>query len=66
MNVAVLIYFYIAVGANQVCQEGVCECARGFARNNDNECVGKFLLFSLYSKLYNWVVKDCIYMMISF
>ncbi|XP_020626399.1 fibrillin-1-like [Orbicella faveolata] len=25
-------------GANQICQEGVCSCAPGFVKNNDEEC----------------------------
>ena len=55
MTSALLIYSYIAAGANEICHEGVCRCAHGFARNKDKECVGKFLHFWLYSKLNNWM-----------
>ena len=37
------IYSYIAALANQICQEGVCKCSPGFAKNSDEECIGKIL-----------------------
>ena len=53
-----IIYSYITAGENQLCQDGKCRCAPGYARNNGEECEGKFLHFWLYSNLYNWTVKD--------
>ena len=58
MTGSLLIYSYIAAGANQICQEGVCSCSLGFAKNNDEECEGKILHLWLYSNLYNCSVKD--------
>ncbi len=67
MTGALLIYSYVTAVANQICQEGKCKCAPGFARNDDEECEGKFLYLWLYTNLYNWAVKDFfIKLMISF
>ena len=67
MTVALLIYSYITAVANQICQDGKCRCAPGFARNNDEECEGNFLELWWYTSLYNWAVKDFfIKLMISF
>ena len=58
MTVALLISSFVTAVANQICQDGKCECAPGFARNIDEECEGKFLHLWLYTNLYNWAVKD--------
>lgn len=46
-----IIYSYVAAGANQICQEGVCKCSPGFAKNGDGECEGKCEYLWLYSNL---------------
>ena len=45
MTGLVPMYSYVAAGPNQICQKGKCTCVRGFFRNNDKECEGKFLHF---------------------
>lgn len=58
MTGASLLYSHITAYVKEICQEGKCTCAPGFAQNIDEECEGNFLHLWLYTYLYNWAVKD--------